>query len=291
MKFVLEPYNRNVPNDELLADLKRVASKLNQDSLSRDEYDRNGLYSASTMGKRFGSWAKALESAHLQVRKYQIITRDELIDDLKRVATLLNKDKITHAEYDSYGKYSSNAFISKYKNWFAALEAAGLKKTRNFNISNEDYFKNLEEVWVKLGRQPKSNEMEKPLSNYTSGAYENRFGTWRKSLIAFVDYINNYQEPEEPTSLVDSEIIQNNETTTIDSKPHKTKRNISWRLRFIIMKRDNFKCQKCGRSPSTNPLVQLQVDHIKPWVKGGETIPENLETLCMECNIGKGDLY
>ena len=56
------------------------------------------------------------------------------------------------------------------------------------------------------------------------------------------------------------------------------------------MKRDNFKCQKCGRSPSFDPKVQLHVDHILAWTKGGETELQNLETLCMECNIGKSNL-
>ena len=71
---------------------------------------------------------------------------------------------------------------------------------------------------------------------------------------------------------------------------HKTRRDINLRLRFKVMARDNFKCCKCGRSPATDPTVILHVDHKYPWVKGGETTMENLETTCMECNIGKGDL-
>ena len=289
MKFELEPYNRNVESEELLLDLRNVATKLNKDSLSKEEYSSHGRFSSSTISRRFGNWAKALESAHLQVRKYQVITKEELVDDLKRVASLLNKEKITHAEYDSFGKYTSNAFINKFDNWFDALEAAGLKKTRNFNVTNEEYFKNLEEIWVKLGRQPKSVEVEKPFSRYSSGAYEYRFGSWRKALISFVEYINNYSDAE------DNENVKKIETTNLELPKnnfpqHKTKRNISWRLRFVIMKRDNFKCQKCGRSPSFDPTVQLQVDHILAWTKGGETEMNNLETLCMECNIGKSNL-
>jgi len=32
------------------------------------------------------------------------------------------------------------------------------------------------------------------------------------------------------------------------------------------------------------------VDHKKAWANGGETVLENLETLCSKCNIGKSDL-
>jgi len=39
-----------------------------------------------------------------------------------------------------------------------------------------------------------------------------------------------------------------------------------------------------------NSSVTLHADHIKPWSKGGETVIENLQTLCSKCNIGKSDL-
>ena len=56
------------------------------------------------------------------------------------------------------------------------------------------------------------------------------------------------------------------------------------------MRRDNFKCRITGRSPATNQNVILEVDHIVPWDKGGETVMENLQTLAKEINIGKSNL-
>lgn len=70
----------------------------------------------------------------------------------------------------------------------------------------------------------------------------------------------------------------------------KTVRDIDLRLRFKVMHRDNFKCCKCGASPAKGPSVELHVDHIIPWSKGGETVIENLQTLCSKCNLGKSDL-
>ena len=42
MKFQLEPHNRDVPDDELIADLKRVAGKLGKSILTMTDYDKNG---------------------------------------------------------------------------------------------------------------------------------------------------------------------------------------------------------------------------------------------------------
>ena len=60
-------------------------------------------------------------------------------------------------------------------------------------------------------------------------------------------------------------------------------------VRFVVLKRDNFRCVKCGRSPSSNHAIELEVDHIKPVAKGGTNNIENLQTLCKDCNQGKKD--
>ena len=66
-------------------------------------------------------------------------------------------------------------------------------------------------------------------------------------------------------------------------------RTISDKLRYQVLKRDNFKCCACGASPAKDPAVELHIDHIIPWSKGGESNLENLQTLCSKCNIGKSD--
>lgn len=66
-------------------------------------------------------------------------------------------------------------------------------------------------------------------------------------------------------------------------------RTISNKLRYTVLKRDNFKCCACGASPAKNPSIELHIDHIVPWSKGGDTVLENLQTLCSKCNIGKSD--
>lgn len=59
---------------------------------------------------------------------------------------------------------------------------------------------------------------------------------------------------------------------------------ISKRLRFEVLRRDNFTCRYCGL---TAPDVHLRVDHVTPAVLGGPDDPTNLVTACEPCNSGK----
>jgi hypothetical protein len=67
----------------------------------------------------------------------------------------------------------------------------------------------------------------------------------------------------------------------------KDSRVITKTLRFKILFRDNFKCKKCGRGAENG--IQLHIDHILPYSLGGLTEENNLQTLCIDCNLGKGN--
>lgn len=214
MKFELEPHHRNVPDEELIADVKRVAVVLGKSSVTIDKYNERGQFHSTTLTRRLGSW-------------------------------------------------------------FAVLERAGLEKTRNLHISNEEMFDNLVEVWLRLGRQPKYNDLTKAVSKFSSGTYEKRFGGWRAALEAFVKWANEGEAPSMPE-------VQAKVAT------RKTPRNINWRLRALVLMRDGARCRLCGANPASG--ATLHVDHIKPWSKGGETVLENLQILCEACNIGKSNV-
>ncbi len=56
--------------------------------------------------------------------------------------------------------------------------------------------------------------------------------------------------------------------------------------RFMILQRDNFRCQYCGKTPKDD--IRLEIDHIIPLCKGGSDEDSNLITACFECNRTKG---
>ena len=200
----------------------------------------------------------------------------DLIDDLIRVAKELGKNRVTIDEYNERGAYHNTTLTRRFGSWFKALEKAGLEKTRNLNISDDELFKNLVEVWANLGKQPKYHDLTTDVSKYSAGTYEKRYGTWRKALDAFINWTNEGTVP----SSNDEKFLQKNR--------RKTTRKINWRLRAKVLMKDGAKCKLCGVTPQDD--VKLHVDHINPWAKGGETVLENLQILCEKCNVGKSDI-
>lgn len=60
---------------------------------------------------------------------------------------------------------------------------------------------------------------------------------------------------------------------------------VSKELRQEIFERDGYTCVNCGSTEKES----LEIDHIMPISKGGKTEPSNLQTLCRNCNIRKGN--
>ncbi len=58
-------------------------------------------------------------------------------------------------------------------------------------------------------------------------------------------------------------------------------------LRYQVLEEARGRCAACGRTPKDG--IKLHVDHIKPYSQGGRTERTNLQVLCHEDNIGKGN--
>ena len=54
-----------------------------------------------------------------------------------------------------------------------------------------------------------------------------------------------------------------------------------WRLR----QRQDLKCASCGELIGKS----FHADHVNPWIKGGKTNTLDMQALCAECNLKKGD--
>ena len=208
---------------------------------------------------------------------------------MKRVADELGTINLISKNYDEIGKFSSSTIARRFGSWNNALEKAGMVITFNVNILKKDLFENLEAVWIKLGNQPKKRDMRPPLSKYSERGYVTKFGSWRRALESFVEFINNDdQEENHEKDTILSEQNDNNKIIIPEIiYKHRTKRIPSERLKVQVLMRDGNKCKLCGITVTGD---NIHFDHVKPWSKGGETILENLQVLCAKHNIAKSDL-
>lgn len=116
--------------------------------------------------------------------------------------------------------------------------------------------------------------------------------------------VRNYRRYNDYTEQVDSEIymsfdqlehmresspslVQPADTRSVSAEHRARQRQLMTpELRRQIAERDNYTCQKCGRYMPDG--FGLEIDHIVPVSKGGETVPWNLQVLCYKCNAEKG---
>jgi hypothetical protein len=306
MIFELGSLPRNCSNEEIIAEIKRVDALVGKDKLTIQDYDKFSKMSSSAVRRRFGGWKNTLTAAGIghkysgamvsdkmrQQSKY--LKDEEIIDELKRIAKELGQNFVTQENVNSHSNIiSASTIIYRFGSWENGTKRAGLDNSPGYKgkFSDEEYFENLLNVWTRYGRQPKYDEMKESPSIISPKTYESHFGTWRKALEAFVERMNREDaqgEPvfkkEKPEQNIRSEIRER-------SVAVEDRRGVNSSLRYKVLSRDKFKCVRCGASPATDPTCNLHIDHIVPFSKGGKTAPENLQTLCKNCNLGKGNRH
>lgn len=273
-------------NPSLIAELHRVAAIIPHGKLRRSEFDRLSKVHSSTLHHRFGTWRKTLIAAGLGERfddSTEAWSRDEVIHHLQTIAKKRDRNFVTKRELVDIAGVSDKPIRRLFGSYRAALEAAGLSQSPGgVRYSDEECFENLLAVWTVLGRQPHRSDMKSIPSKVGPKAYVLRWGSWRAALKAFVERVNQ----DAPTGADPTESRKPDSRVSV--LPKRGPRNSPLGLRYTVLKRDRFRCVLDGKSPATHPTVVLHVDHIIPWAKGGETVLENLRTLCSECNLGKG---
>lgn len=77
------------------------------------------------------------------------------------------------------------------------------------------------------------------------------------------------------------------EIAELQTTAKEQRRKMTKELRKVVMERDNYTCQMCGKYMPDE--VGLHIDHIIPVSKGGKTELSNLQVLCSKCNGNKSD--
>ena len=206
---------------------------------------------------------------------------ETIVEDMRRVARLRRGSHLRYVTYMEHGRFCGTTVVHRFGSWNKALERAGLAVGKRVDIPTEELFRQMEFMWRKLGRRPVYTDYEGMPGMPCSSTYAHRFGSWRKALEAFVEWANRRGKGEKAGM---------EEAVKVGIRKRRTARKADLRLRYRVLRRDGFKCVQCGRSPANEAGVRLHVDHVLAWAKGGETVYENLQTLCERCNLGKATL-
>lgn len=193
-----------------------------------------------------------------------------IVAELRRIAGLLGKRTVTAKEIDRHGRLNSRTVMQKFGTMRKAHEAAGLVASRYTKSTDEELLTILADLWTitlkESGRRPLTSEVRKYGFPVSARTIVNRFGSWKKALMATANAVPGQGKPVEPVSLV------------------RQRPPISVRKRYFVLKRDRYRCRMCHRAG-----VELEVDHVVPVHHGGSDMLDNLQTLCWDCNRGKRD--
>lgn len=56
--------------------------------------------------------------------------------------------------------------------------------------------------------------------------------------------------------------------------------------RRLIIERDNATCYMCNK---VIPVTEIELDHLIPYSRGGDSSPQNLSVSCLSCNRSRGN--
>lgn len=225
---------------------------------------------------------------------------NELIDIVKRL-------KIEERAYKEHFK-GSYAFDTKQKydnenNRNSVFQEYLLENKESFKnvLKSIHYNKKLEAILQKVYRELESlpeidkfKNMEKDMMRkaVNNTSFQDGFGLHFKTSYTSPKGQNHYEDNKDISKHELYEILKNlkeekDERTEYEIFRDAERAKMTAGLRYDILKRDKFTCKYCGAS-STVHGVTLHVDHIKPVANGGRTEKNNLQTLCRDCNLGKG---
>lgn len=254
--------------------------------LTRERFDSLARVHSSTLHNRFGSWAAALDKAEISeliAPRFRALTRDAVLQSLRVFASENPGQSVTEQAIAKRLGLYRGAIARRFGKWETILAEVGLIPVPlGRRYTDEECFENILGLWTHYGRQPNFGELKQPPSDVGPKAYILRWGGWRAALSAFVKRVNE---------AIDSgnDLVQP-VPPRLDHRDNAApaSRSISLALRYRVLARDKFRCVICGASPAKDGSVELHVDHIYPWSRGGQNVEDNLRALCFKCNLGKG---
>lgn len=136
-------------------------------------------------------------ASHLLCLLYSMDKRQQIIQEIQRVARDLSKDSLSAREFTTKSHVSESQVSYHFGSWNEAVAAAGLKPnpvdlppTRE-SIAEEDLLTEIGRIWLHSGRRPTIAAMNSA-GQYSVWPYQNRWGSFPA---AVNEYVRRFGEP------------------------------------------------------------------------------------------------
>lgn len=169
--------SKQIPDEELLTDLHRVADDLGKTPTTR-EYTEHGSYSRDTISRRFGSWNDALAEIGYSPNESKGTPEKDLLADIRRVADILGKTPTTR-EYTNQGSYSIGKVFRRFGSWNDALAEIGFDP--NQVISDKKLLADIQQVADNIGKTPSRKEYVE-YGAHAAQTVVRHFGSWNNAV-------------------------------------------------------------------------------------------------------------
>ena len=258
--------------------VKSESSRLrsHERTLKRNETEAIATRSQSLLKVRTYDFSGALSP-----KKGFDVSKKAIVNSLRDCAKDIGSRRITIKQYDAWPHrvLCSRQIAARFGGWDIALKEAGLEIRTTSKGNVVEMVELFMDCWEDCNDVPTvktlSNHLQKVNSKISVTMYSHYFGGVRRLAIRIVKYKRG--EISE-SQLFDKHYKKGGDREAISAK-----------LRYVVFARDQFTCVSCGRSANRDS-VRLEVDHKIPVSRGGTSELSNLQTLCIDCNRGKGKM-
>lgn len=125
MKFELNDFHRNIPDQEIIDDLKRVFEILNDRKikLTCRSYNDHGKFSAATVQTRFASWNNALNQSGIEINEEKNVSIEKLFQNLENVWIQKGSQPVYRDLASNDSKCTAGVYAKRFGSWRKALKA------------------------------------------------------------------------------------------------------------------------------------------------------------------------
>lgn len=123
MGFKLRTNAKYFSDDDILADLRKVAKILDKKTVGQREYLEKGQFSCKPFINRFGSWNNAINKAGLNEIRKTKVSDESLFENLEKIWVDLGRQPFYSEIRKPLSKYSIDTYTRRFGGWMKACEA------------------------------------------------------------------------------------------------------------------------------------------------------------------------